>query len=110
MKDETKSFSDTYEGNRVVGIDQQEAADAWRAGNTYPTKITLNQRRDTFDGDSGTASMYDDGHVYSEAGQFRPTPVSENKKKKDTEALNQMSNPDDADTYATHAGNLKANL
>jgi hypothetical protein len=35
--------------------------------------------------------MYDDGHVYSEAGQFRPSPPSENKKKADTESLMQVS-------------------
>lgn len=52
----------------------------------------LNQlsRKDSFDGDSGTASMYDDGHAYSEAGQFRPSPPSENKHKVDTEALTQV--------------------
>merc|ERR1712127_2953 len=41
----------------------------------------LSQRKDSFDGDSGSTSMYDDGHAYSEAGQFRPSPPSENKKK-----------------------------
>jgi hypothetical protein len=41
--------------------------------------------------------MYDDGHVYSEAGQFRPAPPSQNPKKKDTEALNQISRRDTFD-------------
>ena len=53
---------------------------------------TLIQRntKDSFDGDSGSSSMYDDGHVYSEAGQFRPSPASTNSKKK-VEELSQVS-------------------
>lgn len=32
---------------------------------------TKGRGADTFDNDDGTTSMYDDGHVYSEAGQFK---------------------------------------
>ena len=36
--------------------------------------------------------MYDDGHVYSEAGQFTPSPPpSASKQKKDAEALSQVN-------------------
>ena len=67
--------------------------DAAKAANKKPEPTeTLIQRnvKDSFDGDSGSSSMYDDGHVYSEAGQFRPAPVSENKGKK-VEELSQVS-------------------
>jgi hypothetical protein len=41
--------------------------------------------------------MYDDGHVYSEAGDFRPSPPSENKHKKDPDALIQVRRGDTFD-------------
>ena len=67
--------------------------DAAKAANKKPEPTeTLIQRnvKDSFDGDSGSSSMYDDGHVYSEAGQFRPSPASTNSKKK-VEELSQVS-------------------
>jgi len=47
---------------------EYDAAKA-KAKKPEPTE-TLIQRnaKDSFDGDSGSSSMYDDGHVYSEAG------------------------------------------
>lgn len=59
--------------------------------------LSQKYKKDTFDGDSGSTSMYDDGHVYSEAGDFRPSPPSENKKKKDPDALVQVRRGDTFD-------------
>jgi len=74
---------------------EYDAAQA-KKKDSAPVEV-LSQRKDSFDGDSGSASMYDDGHAYSEAGQFRPSPPSENKKKVDTEALHQLSRKDSFD-------------
>jgi len=60
-------------------------------------------KKDTFDADSGSTSMYDDQHVYSNAGQFAPATPSENPKKVDPEKLIQVSRKDtfDADIGTT---------
>ena len=86
-----------FAGGPKAEFDAAQAANKKKEGT--PVEALMQRfKRDTFDGDSGSTSMYDDGHVYSEAGQFRPAPPSENKKKADTEKLNQISRRDTFDS------------
>jgi len=67
--------------------------DAWVASQPKkeaPKELAQRNKKDTFDADSGSTSMYDDQHVYSNAGQFAPATPSENPKKVDPEKLIQV--------------------
>jgi hypothetical protein len=50
---------------------EYDAAMSSKKGSAAPVEALIQKyKRDSFDGDSGSASMYDDQHVYSEAGQY----------------------------------------
>jgi len=76
------------------------AADALMAGPAPVEGLSQHIRRDSFDADGATASMYDDQHVYSEPGQNWSLTPKEKKAKAAADAL--MAGPAPVEGLVQH--------